>query len=35
VAQTAAALAGAREVLPEQLAEALSYRVPSELEPAA
>lgn len=35
VAQTSAALAGACEVAPEHVAEALSYRVPSELEAAA
>ena len=34
VAQTAAALAGAGEVAPEHLAEALSYRAPAELEAA-
>jgi magnesium chelatase family protein len=31
VSRTIAALAGSREVLPEHLAEALSYRSPSEL----
>ena len=35
VAATAAALAGAEEVLPEHIAEALAYRTPSELAAAA
>jgi predicted ATPase with chaperone activity len=32
VAQTIAALAGSEDVLPEHVAEALSYRVPRELD---